>query len=213
MAFSFPLPWSQFAGLMPIASSVWRLRRFETVAWTADSRPWVSRLAEPRWHVTVRMGVMDLDEAAELQALFDLHGSDYPFRLHDPKRPGPRLDLDGTILGAATPTVNGIEAEGFEIAGLPANYTISRGDLISVSHPGPMRRALYAAMSTVAADGTGVTPVIPVRPRPRETATVGNAVFLAPATGLMLALPDTFDPGEPEGYVVRGMAFEAVEYW
>lgn len=214
MALTFPLPTAEFADLLPLGPCVWRLQRFESVTRTADSKPWLQELADPRWRVRVTLGVMDHVEAAELQALIDMHGSARPFLLPDPRRPGPRLDPDGAILGAATPVLHSVTASGFAISGLPAGYGLRRGDLIGVRHPNVAHQAIYqVASAAAAANGVSVTPVIEVEPRPRPQAIAGNSVQLIRPMGLFTVDVDAFDPGEPDGSVQRGMRFEAVEAW
>lgn len=214
MALSFPLPWADCAATLPLGPGIWQLQRFEEITRSADSKPWVSELAAPRWSVRVTMGVMTHDEALAVQALLDLHGSEYPFFLHDPRRSGPALDRDGALLGAATPVLHSVDmGNGFRISGLPAGYGLSRGDLIGVQHPGEGQQALYEVSMPVAAASNGITPLIHVRPRPRPQAAAGNPVQLLSPTALMILQPDSFEPGEPDGFVVRSMRFTAVEAW
>ena len=213
MAFTFPLAWTSFAALLPIMSASWRLRRFEEMTWTGTSRPDVSELAEPRWSCRVQLGVLHHEEAAEIQALIELHGSAHPFLLHDPARPAPRHDPTGAILGAATPQIASISAAGVAVQGLPAGYQIARGDLLALTHGGVQFRALHVALADVSANGSGLTPAIPLLPAPRPLAATGHPVTLIKATGLMVALPDSYDPGHSDGQVVRGMSFDAIEAW
>lgn len=214
MALSFPLPWASTAATLPLGPSVWRVQRFEEITRSADARPWVNELAAPRWLARITLGVMPHPEALAVQALLDLHGSEYPILLHDPRRMAPAADPFGAILGAAMPVIHTVDAgDGFRIAGLPAGYVLSRGDLIGVRHPDVGRQALYEVIMPVVTAGTGITPLIHVRPRPRPQAAVGQAVQLLQPMALMILQPDSFEPGEPDGFVQRGMRFDAVEAW
>ncbi|WP_370269245.1 hypothetical protein [Nioella sp.] len=213
MALSFPLPWSEFGALLPVQSAPWTLKRFEQVTWSGSSVPNVAELSDPRWRCRVTLDVMDADEASELRTLFELHGSGHPLLLHDPARPGPRLDRDGSLLGAAAPTLATVSATGFSLKGLPPAYALSRGDLVSVVHGTAARRALYVLAEGASANGSGVTPQIRVLPAPRLIAAADHTVDLINPTGLMLVLPDSYEPGQSSGTVVRGMGFDAVEAW
>lgn len=214
MALTFPLSWPDTAATLPLGPSIWRVQRFEEITRSADARPWVSELAPPRWMARVSLGVMDHQEALAVQALLDLHGSEHPILLHDPRRIAPAADPLGTALGAATPMIHSVDAgDGFRISGLPAGYVLSRGDLIGVRHPDLSHQALYEVSMPVITAGTGITPLIHVRPRPRPQAAAGQPVQLIAPQALMILQPDTFEPGEPDGFVVRGMRFDAVEAW
>lgn len=211
MAISFPMPWQNFAGLLPIQSAPWHLKRFEQVTYSGSSTPEVSELADPRWTVKVRLDLMAGREATDIQALFDLHGSGHPFHLHDPERMAPRLDPTGAVLGNATPTVATVSANGIALAGLPAGYTLSRGDLISIEHGAPGRRGAYALSETVTANAAGVTPVFVTSPRARIVTQTGQSVDLMRPTALMIVVPGSFQPGETVNTIRRDMTFDAVE--
>lgn len=213
MALSFPLPWSSFAARLPIQSAAWKLRRFEEVSWDGASVPSVAEQADPRWTCKVVLDVMLRDDAVEFQTLIDLHGSSRPLLLHDPMRPAPRADLDGLLLGAASPVLGSVSASGFSLVGLPPFYEVSVGDLISAAHGLGQRVALYAAAQAVVANAGGSTPEIPVLPAPRPSAAPGDAVTLKNPVGLMIILPETFDPGRTSGAVTRDMSFQTVEAW
>lgn len=207
----FPMPWSDFGGLLPLGPCVWRLRRFEAVTRTADSKAWVQELADPRWEIRATLGVMDHITAAEVEALIELHGSARPFLLHDPRRPGPRLDPDGAILGMARPEIHSVASAGFQIRALPPGYVLSAGDLISVEHGAGV--GVYRVVSTTTADYAGITPLIHVTPQPRPIAAVNQTVRLINPIAQVIIDPDSYEPGEPDGYVQRGMRFIAVESW
>ncbi|MEZ5752862.1 MAG: hypothetical protein R3D60_13160 [Paracoccaceae bacterium] len=213
MTLSFPMPWSDFAARLPIQSAPWTLKRFEEITWSAGSVPSVSDLADPRWSVRVTLDVLSTAEAVDLQTLLELHGAAHPFLMHDPERPGPRLDPNGATLGAASPSVASIGADGVSLKGLPAGYVLSRGDLLSIAHGSAGQRGLYVLGETITADGTGVTPVAATLPRLRSIAAADDPVGLINPTGLMLVVPGSYDAGEPNGVIRRGMRFDAVEAW
>lgn len=213
MSLTFPLPWSSFGAKLPVQSAAWKLRRFEEVSWSGASVPEVAELADPRWTCRVVLDVMPNDDALEIQTLIELHGSSQPFYLHDPMRSAPRADPGGAVLGAATPILGTVSATGFRINGLPPGYAISVGDLIAVDHGAAPLVALYSAASVTVASGSGITPDITVLPAPRVLAAAGDAVRLVNPVGLMIILPDSFDPGRSSGAVTRDMTFQAVEAW
>lgn len=208
----FPLPWQDFAGRLPIQSAPWKLRRFEALTWGARGTADVAELADPRWSCEVTLDVMTLDEATEIEALIEVHGSAHPFLLHDNRRPGPLLDRDGTVLGASVVVVSAVGPGTISLSGLPADYTLSRGDRLALLH-GDGRRGLHTISAPVVASPSGVTPPIPLSPAPRILVEVGQTAELIRPKALMQIVPDSFEPGTMSSGVVRGMAFAAVEAW
>ncbi len=208
---TYPMDWADFAGLMPILSAPWRLRRFEQITWSGGAVPDVSEMADPRWSCRVTLDVMDLDAAIEMQALIEMHGSAHPFLLHDPARLAPRLDPGGIVYGSSTPILLSVAPGGVAVSGLPAGYVLSRGDRLDIDHGST--RAIYSVAAPTTADGAGITPLIPLMPPPRTLAAIGQAANLVRPVGSMVILPDSYDPGQHSGGVVRGIQFDAVEAW
>lgn len=212
MSLSFPLPFAEFGQRLPIQSAPWKLRRFEEMSWSAGAVPDVAELADPRWSCRVTLDIMTLDEAAEIEALIEAHGSAKPFLLHDPRRAGPQFDREGLLIGSAAVTVAAVSPGAVSLTGLPAGYTLTRGDRLALLH-GAGRRGLHTVSATVVADLAGTTPAIPLTPAPRSVVAVGQSVELVVPKALMLIVPDSYEPGTMSGGVVRGMTFDAVEAW
>jgi hypothetical protein len=93
------------------------------------------------------------------------------FLVHQSHRAGPQADPEGTALGAASPTITGVAANNRDVtlAGLPAGYVLTEGDLLSFTYlSNPTRYALHRVMETrTAAAGGGIATVEvspPIRP-------------------------------------------------
>lgn len=137
-------------------------------------------VADPIWRATVTLADCGPREAAERDALLDvLRGPGAEFHLCHPLIEAPARDPDGAVLGAAAVTIGAIDADGkrLTLSGLPANYILTRGDLLSYAH-GADRRALHRVVTAQAhADASGNLQ-IEVRPHVPATAVAGAAVQL-----------------------------------
>lgn len=98
------------------------------------------------------------------------------FLAHDPRHIGPRADPGGVILGAATPVIHTVAANNREIriAGLPAGYVLSAGDLVGWTFGAdPLRYWLGRAVTGATASGAGLTPLFEVTPFVRPGVVAG----------------------------------------
>jgi len=103
------------------------------------------------------------------------------FLAHDPRHNGPRADPGGVILGAATPVIHTLAANNREIriAGLPAGYVLSDGDMIGWLYgSNPVRYALHQVVYGATASGSGLTPLIEVAPFVRPGAIPGSTAVV-----------------------------------
>ncbi|MER2507811.1 hypothetical protein [Amaricoccus sp.] len=213
MALTFPLSRAAFADQLRIASFRWSLREFVETSGTVGGQPLVNEIAARRWAAEVELAVMTRPGAADLRALFAAIGPGGTFYLHDATVPGPRADPTGAGLGGAAPVLNtlGGDNRSLRLAGLPAGYVISRGDMLGFEFGSPARRALHQVVETVTASGAGVTPLFEVRPFLRPGYATGAAVTLVKPGVRMMLVPGSFDPGTAGPVTVSGMAFQAIE--
>lgn len=181
MVLTFPLATAQFADLFSVESAAFNLRRFEEMA-LAGSGEWLTaKLAPDLWSAELRSTALGHAEAGLLRGRLAALGSTEAFYLHDPARPWPQADPEGTIYGASTPVVASVNADRkrLAISGLPANYVITDGDMMAISYDSGSRRALVQALETIAANGSGTTAQFEVRPLLRPAIAGGDGVSMA----------------------------------
>ncbi|MDX3929257.1 MAG: hypothetical protein QHC90_26080 [Shinella sp.] len=178
---------------------------------TAGGRTYVKDLGWPLWNgawVTRSLSPNNLDRCrGRLEAL---EGGlqtfiGYPLsRCYPIAYPKPAYDALG--VGSVTTGTIGANNKSCTLAGLPAGYRVSIGDLLEITGSG-----LHRVMEAVTANGSGVTPTFEVRPHFWPGAAAGAAVKLAGPSCRMAIVPgsisSTADPQTGRGTV----SFEAVE--
>jgi hypothetical protein len=161
------------------------------------------------WEGEVMLGKLNQVEAADAEALIDvLRPAGRTFLAYDTRRSGPLMDLNGVILGAATPTIHSIPSGGRELRleNLPANYPLRRGDYVAFSYDG--RRALHRIVDGVVNAGTGgITDAFEVVPMVRPGATVGTAVLLRFPGCVAKIVPGSVNKGSTYHSWTEGMSF------
>ncbi|MCO4316348.1 hypothetical protein M8997_004065 [Phyllobacterium sp. 21LDTY02-6] len=213
MALTYPLSLAQFAEKLNIASVIWQLKEQQQLTGLGSGEILAANMAPPRVEAQVDINPMYHEDAAEVQALIEaLDGALGTFYLHSPQKAYPRMDPTGSILGASSVTIDSLVSNNKEmrLAGLPAGYVLSGGDLLSFNYgTNPVRRALHRIVLPVTASGTGVTPLFEVRPYIRPGAATGLAVTLIKAAAKVKMIPDSFNPGtnDSDG-ITRGMSFQ-----
>lgn len=215
MARSFPLPASQFADRLLIRSVSWTLQESISSSGYGSGEPLDVELSPAVWTADVQLGNLTQVEAVEQRALILMHFKPgRPFRFYNRALPGPRRDPQGLILGGATPTIHtiGAEGRGLRIAGLPAGYQLSVGDMLHVAFGSdPLRYSLHQVGEGVTASAGGLTPEFDVDPAIPIGVATGLAVVLVRAAAIMIRVPGTFQPGATERAMVTGMGFRAIQ--
>ncbi|NTT88575.1 hypothetical protein [Tabrizicola fusiformis] len=178
---TFPLSLAQFYDLLPISKAELDQPEALDLSQTTGGEVLTADLGTSLWSGRIELGVMTHDEVSAIRPLINiLRRAGTSFLVSDPTRPWPRLDPNGTVLGAATPTILAIGGSGRELSltGLPAAYPISRGDLMSFTYGSPTRYALHEVVGAAVANGAGETGLIEVNPPIRPGASAGAAVQL-----------------------------------
>jgi hypothetical protein len=196
MSISFPLPIASLADLLPIVSVSWNQLRQETNS-AAGSGEFLTHVLGPvLWTAEVQSAPMLHAEAEQYRARFaTLDGSAQSFYLFNPLMKYPQADPGGATLGAATVTVQSINAnrKALKLTGLPAGYVLTIGDYFHVVYDtSPYRRALIQVVEGVTADGTGLTPEFEVRPHLRPGISTGDSVSLVKPAAKVKLLSDSF---------------------
>lgn len=182
MTMTWPLPVSDFWDQLPLSSSTFHLPGDLSVTITEDGDVIPSRRGRRLWQGAVTLGRDYHAKNAEIEALVEaLMEPGASFMIYDRRKPYPAADPDGTLLGGATPTLFSLDPNNrrVSIAGLPAGYTLTRGDRIGWTYGAdPVRHALHRVVTTVTADGAGFTPDFEVRPFIRPGTQAGADVTL-----------------------------------
>jgi tRNA pseudouridine(38-40) synthase len=99
-----------------------------------------------------------------------------------------------------------------KLGGLPAGYTLRRGDMLHFDYgSGPTRRALHRIVEDATANGSGSTPFFEVRPYLKTGTATGAVVTLIKPAAKMMLEPGSFDPGTEARVHTAGMSFTAIE--
>ncbi|WP_265518972.1 hypothetical protein [Nitratireductor luteus] len=214
MAPVFPLATDVFQDIINVAAAPLRLRDNQELSGLGSGQIIGADLAEPLWTTDVRLFPAFSDDAVDIQAMIEsLDGVLKTFYLYDPRTSHPRADPDGSILGAATPTIAGLNANNraMAVTGLPAGYVLSRGDMLAFDYADPARRALHRIGETVIADGTGLTPEFEVRPHFRPGVETGLPVNLIKPAAKMIIVPGSYQPPVSDDYGTTSITFTALQ--
>jgi len=215
MAYSFPLSLAEFQDIINVAAAPFRLQRSEEYSGLSSGQILADEMAPPLWSAPVRLFPAFHDDGLETQALIDtLDGSMQSFLFYDPRAAFPRHDPDGTLLGAATPTVHSLGADNksIRIEGLPAGYRLSRGDMFALRYGAdPERRSLHRLSVPVEAGGTGQTPLFEFRPHLETGAAAGAAVELIKPAAYMRIMPGSLSVSEADDFGTVSIAFTAIQ--
>lgn len=182
MSITFPLPATDFAGILPVRRMSFRLDRSVTFSETGDGDLITHQLGQRRW-----VGEIELDRepillASRVKALIEVLGeAGASFLLPDLTRRGPLADPAGVALAGSSPVLSAIDP-GLRIlglSGLPAGYVLSAGDYLGWQYgSSPVRHAVHRLVNTVTASGSGVAAGLIVSPPVRTGVQVGAAVQL-----------------------------------
>lgn len=213
MAITFPAPTSYIADLLRVPRRVLRLEEQQEYSGLGTGELLAADLAPQRWVGDIQTVPMVQSEANRLQARIEaLDGSINAFYLYDPWKCIPMADPGGVILGASAVTINaiGVNNKSLRLAGLPAGYVLTEGDMLAFDYgSNPTRRALHRISETVTTAGTGITPLFEVRPHLRPGAVVGLAVILKKPAAKMIMVPRSLSLDANAGRT--SISFQAIQ--
>jgi hypothetical protein len=208
---TFPLSLAQFFDLLPIGA--FRMAPQDAVEQneTAGGEVLSADIGTPLWTGEIDLSLVTHAEAGDVTPLINvLRRPGTSFLCSDPTRPWPRLDPNGTILGAANPQILAVGASMRELSfsGLPASYALSRGDRVSFTYlSNPTRYAHHELVAGAVANGSGQTGLIEVTPPIKPGAAAGTAVqFVWPRLKARL-IPGTVDLGQSRQTITDQMTF------
>jgi hypothetical protein len=208
MALTFPLSLAQFWQQLLIEAISFEMPEQVEMSQTGQGQQLRADLAPMIWSGEVRLGPMRADEAELPMAMLDVLRPGRSFLAYDTRRPFPRQDPTGSILGATSPTIASLpSSRELSLAGLPAGYVLSRGDYLAFDYLTPARRALHRIVAPVVANGAGTTPVFEVTPMIRTGALVAATVTLARPACKAVLVAGSVAPGNTSRTITRDMAF------
>lgn len=216
MAYAMPLSEALFMRRMPISRMSMDIPEAVEISETGGGELLTAELGTRLWQGEIVLGKMTSDEAAEALAMLDaarqMGGS---ILVHDVRRPGPRDDVDGTILGSAIPTLQAVAAGGREIklSGLPGGYRLRRFDYLAFTYgSNPVRYALHRAISQITTTAEGVQEDwLQVVPALRPGWALGTPVSLHKAACKALIVPKSVQPGTTSQTLTEGVSFKWVQ--
>lgn len=212
MTIAFPMSTAAFMSLLPIRSMTFDLPEAVEVSETGGGEILTAGLGVRLWQGEIELGQMEPNEAAVALSLIDVaRGAGASFMAHDVSRSGPRNDLKGTILGAATPTFAAVRGNNREVqlVGLPSGYLIQPYDYLAFSYgSNPTRFALHRAVASITAAANGSTDWLEVVPNIRPGASVGAAVTLLKAACKAIIVPGSVQPGRRTSRMTEGTSFK-----
>lgn len=211
---TFPLAVATFWNLLNIAETEFSLSEAREINITGGGNVIDANLGTRLWKAKVRLAPALHADAVDLETLLELLKSGgSSFLAYDIRRQYPRADPTGSILGAASPTLNSVSSDNREIriAALPANYVMSRGDFVAFDYTGS-RRALHRVVQGVTASGAGLTPVMEVVPPVRPGFVLNNPVFLARPAMRAKIVPGSVTPTRGlAGMASEGAIFDMIQ--
>lgn len=188
-----PLPAAEFLDRLQVSGIRFDLAEAVEMSRTAGGARLSADIGDRLWMGEIILASMEPREADFAHARINLlRGGGRRFLVHDTRRPFPTHDPDGTLLGAAVPTIAALDAGDRRLIGLralPPGYRLAIGDYLSYAYAGG-RRALHIVQEEVAADGTGRTPLFEILPLRR----IGAAVA-APVQIVRASCHASIDPG------------------
>lgn len=212
MAFAFPLSAAQFMDTILISSATFWLPDATMQEGNEGGEIFTATRGPRLWQAEftlARRPHADLDRQEARLALLTMPGAS--FFCYDPRRTGPHYDPDGSILGAATPTISTVSAREISIDGLPTDYKIRRGDYIGFAYgTSPVRYALHRAVEDVSAL-LGIAWNVEVQPPIRDGLTAGTPVQLIRPTIKMKVIPGSVSYGAGSGVITGGATFRATQ--
>lgn len=214
MALSFPLSRETFFQTLKVADVTFRDFLPIETSQLADGTIIKASLGAALWRGTVKLAPAYAEDAAAVEAFLSvLQRPGASFFVYDPRRIGPRSDPNGTALASAAPQIASINANNREMAlsGLPANFVISAGDMLSFAYgSSPTRYALHRVVVGATANASGTTPQFEVSPLIRSGATAGTNVTLVRPFCKAVVLTDP-DYGVGGPLITQGASFDFIQ--
>lgn len=189
---TFPLARTDLADLLLLETVTWTLTESQELSDLGSGEILAADLGPRLWQAECSSIAADIETIEALRGRANaLDGAIQSFYLHDPRRPYPATDPTGTLLAAATVTIEAIEANRSEVTldGLPAGFVLPQGTLLSVTAGAPARTMLLQLAAAVMANGFGIAGPVELRPHLRPWVAAGQEVTLLKPVAKVKLLP------------------------
>ena len=221
MAITFPLARSAFADRLKIAAFRWQLAALRR---DQRHRPRPGHHQRDRPAPLARRGRARPHAARRGRRHPGADRRDRTLRHLLPAQPGParaaRRSHRAAVAGHAVAINATSDNKALQLSGLPAGYTLRRGDMLHFDYgPSPTRRALHRIVEDATASSGGTTGFFEVRPFLKAGTATGAAVTLVRAAARMMLEPGLVrsrhrGAGQHRGHVLqrhRGPLMRAVD--
>lgn len=209
MPLTFPLAIADFANTLRVQQVTFDSPENVQMSMTGGGEIVTAELAPSLWRGSVVLAASKHAQASATAALIStLRKPGRAFYIYDHSHMFPASDPTGSILGAATPAINSLNADTRQLSlkALPASYVLTAGDYLAFDY-GSLR-ALHRLVEDVTADGTGTTAEFEVVPNIRPGAAVDDVVTLIRAACKAIIVPSSFSAGTKSGVNTSGLAFQ-----
>ncbi|MEL7167359.1 MAG: hypothetical protein AAGL96_17985 [Pseudomonadota bacterium] len=214
MSVTFPMPASDFLELLPVRSIDFELPETVEMSRTEGGEVLTETTGVRLWRGEVTLGRVQRSELRAVMTLLDvMRGGEASFMAYPKKFPYPAMDPDGSGLQGSNPTIrflDATDARRMALEGMPADYRLTRGDMMSFRYASnPERVALHEMVDlTRPATGAGETASFEVRPAIRPGAVLGAAVSLIKPEMKAVILSGTLQRGRSNRFVTEGISFQ-----
>jgi hypothetical protein len=202
-----PLALTAFFDLLPIGQFAFSLPEPKRRTRTRGGIALEAFDGVPIWRGRIGLAPNENSDSVAIEALLRSLKADGTFYAYDWRRPCPKLDPTGSIIGANAVKIQSVGGDNTSIAlnTLTNGYGLSVGDLISIarSNGKPM---LVQAMAAITANGSGVTSAFQVWPPLRSGISAGAAVSLIKPP-ILAKLAGGWSPSAADGPNSEGIGF------
>lgn len=213
---TFPLPLAEFYDIFQVMEGDCHLPELLAMSRDGAGNLYVDDLGDRLWMGSFMAPRRTHAELRRMDArLSILREAGASFMVCDPRALGPAYDPDGVILGASTPVINSLHANGVDltISGLPASYQITQGDRIAWTYvvSGVTKYAYHKVVVGRTANGSGLTGQIQVSPGIRAGVVVGASVVLIRPSFKALYVPNSYQSGMGRAAQSEGLSFSFMQ--
>lgn len=212
MVLGYPLTLAQFFDDAEVSTSKFTLGESRQIKVNGDGHILDASLGARLWTGEVSLTPLKHQELSKVESRLEmLLEPGASFFAYDKRCTWPYSDPDGSILGAATPTLGAVDPNNVDvtIAGLPVGYVLTRGDMFSFTYlTSPVRRALHRVVQGATADGSGNC-TVQVLPAVRSGYTLASGVNFSKPFCKAKIIPGSYksSAGSP-GKLSGGVTFQ-----
>ncbi len=217
MALTFPVALAEFFAGLPVKSAVPDLTEALYQSRTAGGEVLTADLGTRLWSAEVTIARRPHREAEAIKAVAHvLRQAGRSMFVRLPLSAAPARDLDGALLGAATPSIYALPTGNrtMRLQGLPPQYKLTAGDFLSFTYDigdGLTRYALHQLVEDAQSFALDLSNTFEVVPNIRPGAVVGAAVQLINPFFKAVMVPGSFSPGTQDKLFTSGMTFRVIQ--